>query len=85
MALRLLMQWREEAKRVALAGETKRSPTFAEAAIVYMEAGGERRFLVPLLKRFGELPLSSIGQGEIDAASTTLYPNATPATRNRRV
>jgi integrase len=85
VAQRLLTQWKGEAKRIALAGETKRSPTFAEAALAYMEAGGERRFLLPLLKHFMELPLSSIGQGEIDAASTALYPNATPATRNRQV
>lgn len=85
VAQRLLTQWKGEAKRIALAGETKRSPTFAGAVLAYMEAGGERRFLVPLLKHFMELPLSSIGQAEIDAASIALYPNATAATRNRQV
>ena len=50
-----------------------------------MKAGGERRFLVLLLKHFGNTPLREIGQAEIDAAAETLYPSATPATRNRQV
>lgn len=58
---------------------------FASAALAYMNAGGERRFMVALLKHFRTTPLASISQAEIDAAAEALYPNATPATRNRQV
>src|SRR6185312_10398355 len=59
--------------------------TFAEAAIAYMEAGGERRFLAPLLRHFGNGLLANCSQAEVDAAAVTLYPHATSATRNRQV
>lgn len=59
--------------------------TFAEAAINYMTAGGERRFLKPLLRRLGNLPLSRIDQAAIDTAAAALYPLADAPTRNRQV
>jgi integrase len=70
-----------ESGRYAKAG----APTFASAAVSYMQAGGDRRFLAPLIKHFGTSPLASIGQAEIDAAALALYPRASPATRNRQV
>lgn len=82
-ALKVLAEWKAEAQRQAIAPRSR--GTFAEAAIAYMEAGGERRFLSPLLKHFGDVPLARIGQAEIDAASAALYPSATNATRNRQV
>lgn len=84
VAQRILKEWKAEAQRQAVAGPIKRI-TFAEAAIAYMEAGGERRFLAPLLKHFGNSELATIGQSDIDAAAVTLYAGATPATRNRQV
>jgi integrase len=63
----------------------KSIPTFAEAAIAYMNADGERRFLEPLLHYFRNTPLSDIGQIEIDNAAVTLYPNSGAPTRNRQV
>ena len=83
-AIRILNEWKAEAQRQAIAGPRKRT-TFAEAAISYMEAGGEKRFLAPLLKHFGNCLMADIGQSELDAAAATLYPNATSATRNRQV
>jgi integrase len=62
-----------------------RGPTFASAALSYMQAGGERRHLPELLTHFGETPLSRIGQAEIDTAATVLFPDRTNATRNRCV
>jgi integrase len=69
--------------------------TFVEAVSVYFDAGGSRRFLGTrdkqtgqwsgLLGYFGETKLASIGQTDLDAAARKLYPNATPATRNRQV
>jgi integrase len=59
--------------------------TFASGALLYMKGGGERRFLPPLLLRFGETPLTAIDQKTVDEAAVALYPTATPATRNRQV
>jgi integrase len=50
-----------------------------------MQAGGERRFLEPLLKHFGAKLLAQVTQADIDAAAVALYPSASPATRNRQV
>lgn len=61
------------------------APTFASAATAYMNAGGERRFVTPLLLHFKERALVSIDQEAIDEAALTIYPMATPATRNRQV
>jgi integrase len=84
-AQRILIEWRAEAQRQAINGVRPHKTTFAEAAISYMEAGGERRFLAPLLTHFGNTPVAAIGQSELDASAVTLYPNATSATRNRQV
>jgi integrase len=84
LAQRILGEWKTEAQKQSATGR-KKAPTFAEAAIAYMEAGGERRFLAPLLRHFGNTPVLAIGQSEIDAAAATLYPTATSATRNRQV
>src|SRR6185437_9589823 len=84
IAQRILNEWKAEAQRQAIAGPRKRT-TFAEAAIVYMNSGGERRFLAPLLKHFGEMPIAHIGQDAIDTAAAALYPHATHATQNRQV
>lgn len=60
-------------------------PTFAEAVINYVQKGGERRFLEPLLKYFGDLPIKKVDQAAIDQAALSLYPKAGPAARNREV
>jgi integrase len=83
IAQRRLVEWKMEAQTTT--PRKAHSSTFAEAAIAYMQSGGERKFLAPLLTHFGEAPLASIGQLEIDAAATSLYPNGASATRNRQV
>jgi len=50
-----------------------------------MKAGGDRRFLKPLLEHFGETKVSNIDQDAIDVAAAALYPQGSPATRNRQV
>jgi integrase len=60
-------------------------PTFASAAMSYLRAGGETRFLGPLNEYFQVTPLDKINQAAIDLAATTIYPNADAATRNRQV
>jgi integrase len=59
--------------------------TFLEATVLYLEGGGEVRFIEPLAKHFGTTPLSRIGQAAIDNAAKVLYPSASPATWNRQV
>jgi integrase len=59
--------------------------TFLEAAVAYMESGGERRFIKPLVDYFKATPLSRIGQAEVEAAARKLYPGLAPSTVNRKV
>jgi integrase len=81
-AIRARREW--ECLQASVFGR-KATATFLEAAVAYMEAGGERRFLAPLIKHFGTQALASIGQAAIDRAAKVLYPHATPGTLNRQV
>lgn len=83
LAMRLLRAKERDIERGAVArpGEA----TFASAAINYMNAGGSRQYLTPLLHHFGETPLSAINQAAIDSAAGVLYPGAGAPTRNRQV
>lgn len=74
----------------------KQETTFLEAAIAYISAGGERRFIGEfdektgkwkpgLITHFGETLLKDITQQSIDEAAIALYDKAGPATRNRQV
>jgi hypothetical protein len=58
--------------------------TFAEAAVSYLENGGNKRFLAPIVKHFGTTPLAQIDQLALDRAARKLYPKGSPATRNRQ-
>jgi integrase len=69
--------------------------TFLEAAVSYLEEGGEARFLGRfnestgrwslLIGHFANTPLAKVGQAEIDAAARALYPRGAAATRKRQV
>lgn len=59
--------------------------TFAQAASHYVEQGGDSRFLEPVLRHFGHMPLATIGQEQIDHAARKLYPAVQGSTRNRQV
>ena len=59
--------------------------TFLEAAVGYMELGGERRYLGALIDHFGTAPLARIDQAAIDRAAHVLKPDAKPSTVNRQV
>lgn len=59
--------------------------TFAEAALSYMEAGGERAHMAQILGVIGRKPLAAIAQAEIDALAKKLKPQGGPATLNRHV
>lgn len=58
--------------------------TFAEAALSYLENGGSKRFLQPVIKHFGTLALAKIDQDALDRGARKLFPDATAATRNRQ-
>lgn len=68
--------------------------TFAEAAVSYLENGGEARFLGRrdavtgkwslLIGELGGTVVGKIGQHEIDTAARKLYPQASAATRKRQ-
>lgn len=83
VAAKILAQIKDDIERGHFARPAE--PTFLSAAVAYMKAGREKRFVQPLLDHFKERALSSIDQGAIDEAAVTLYPTATPATRNRQV
>lgn len=84
VAQKILQGIERQIERGAVPGEAA-EPTFASAAIGYMNAGGERQYLAPLIERLGAKPLRLIDQVAIDAAAVALYPNVSGATRNRYV
>ncbi len=59
--------------------------TFAEAALVYLEAGRSERFLKPIIEVIGERRIADLTPGEIKDLAVRLYPDAKAATRNRQV
>lgn len=77
-------RWKAEIKERLIHGERRRI-SFAEAALTYMESGGERRFLAPILRYFGDQALDDIDQAAVNAAASALYPKAAPATINRQL
>jgi integrase len=83
VATKIRDKWKEEIERGCYARPD--DPTFASAALSYMQGGGESRFLEPLIQHFGVMLLARITQSDIDAAATALYPADTAATRNRQI
>jgi integrase len=83
LARKILAKVKDEIERGAFSKSG--APTFAAAALKYIEAGGDERFILKLADHFGEMPLARIDQAAIDQAAIALYPCATPATRNRQV
>jgi hypothetical protein len=50
-----------------------------------MRDGGERCYMAPLLKYFGEVLIRDIDQAAIDEAARTLLPHGAPDYQNRRI
>ena len=61
------------------------SVTFAEAALDYIEGGGERDHLNPIIREIGRQMVDRIGQHEIDEMAKTLGRGKSPSTLNRQV
>ena len=58
--------------------------TFVAAAVSYLEIGGERLYLKPIIARLGSVPLAKIDQALIEQTARALYPTASPGTLNRQ-
>jgi integrase len=69
----LLRGWTRQILSGAISGRAEL--TFLEAANAYASAGGDD----------GKLPVGDINQAVVDRAALELYPDASPATRNRQV
>jgi hypothetical protein len=64
----------------------KATVSFAEAALNYLQSGGEARFIAPILTHFGErTKLKEIDNAAVNAAAAAIYPDAAPATINRQL
>lgn len=62
------------------------SVTFAEAARLYIAAGGEARFLAKITDFFGpSVPACEIDAIDIERAAISIYPNAKPETVRRQL
>jgi integrase len=83
VASKLLQAWRSDIERQTISRPGE--PTFLDAAVSYMAAHGDRRFLPPILEEIGTTALSKIDQTTIDDLAIRLYPTASAATRNRQV
>lgn len=58
--------------------------TFAEAALSYIEAGGSKRFLEPVVRYFNTTPLARIDLDAIERGARKTYPSASNATLDRQ-
>ena len=56
--------------------------TFADAALLYQQAGKRRRYLAPLIRGLGRQRLSQIKPGDLKMLAMKLYPTQTNSTRN---
>lgn len=65
--------------------ETTESVTFAEASIAYMKAGGERRYLVPILEGIGNVALVEVSQDIVQTLAEKLKPGCAVSTINRQI
>jgi integrase len=63
----------------------KRTALFAEAVVLYVEGGGEARFLRPLLNRWGARRIEEITASEVAQAARDIYPGRTAATLDRQL
>lgn len=59
--------------------------TMSQAILTYLEAGGEDRYIDPILAEWKTRSLTSIRPGNIRDLAKKLYPGAGPATWNRQV
>src|ERR1051326_1217858 len=59
--------------------------TFLEAAVSYLEAGGEGRFIGKLVDELGTTPLAEIDQDRADKVARKLYPRSEEHTSDLQI
>jgi hypothetical protein len=87
LALKVLNRVKAEIEEGKIKGGD--GTTFLIAVKAYLEAGGDGKFMRPIIELDGEHSLcnrlvADIDQTLLDLAAAALYPNATPQTRNRK-
>ena len=82
IAAKLAKKWEKDAWADT---ENFGTVTFEQAALAYMRADGDKRFLGPLIVYFKGLDISTIRQGHIEDAARELYSTRAPSTWNRNV
>jgi integrase/recombinase XerD len=58
--------------------------TFETAANLYLAAGGSPRFIQPIVDKIGSVFIHQVDQALIDKTAIEIYPDCSPATRNRQ-
>ncbi|MCQ0987657.1 tyrosine-type recombinase/integrase, partial [Jiella marina] len=81
-ARRVAQNVEQQAWAIALAGP--RCATFAEAAMLYLDARKSARFLMAVATYFKETPCDRITPEAARSGAIATYPFAGPATRNRQ-
>ena len=79
--------WRRKRETEILDGSyfAEGNTLFAEAVLVYMEKGGEGRYLDPLLRVWGKLKLNEITPAEGSRGSREMFAGKAPATVKRQL
>jgi integrase len=84
----ILTTWRKQAERGEFSkpAEPVAEPDyFIAAANAYMDAGGERKYLDPIITKWKTKLVSNVDQISIDTLANELYPSTPASTRNRQV
>lgn len=79
--------WRRRRETEILDGSyfAEGNTIFAEAVLVYMEKGGEGRYVDPLLRVWGKLKLNEITPAEVSRVSREMFAEKSPATVKRQL
>jgi integrase len=83
LATKHLKELKAEIERGAF--KKKDAVGFGAAAAAYISAGGEARFLAPIIEHFKDTPLEEINQIAIDNCAAAIYPNGTATSRARMI
>lgn len=76
--------WIEAEARIQTTTGKAREKTFGQAAAAYLTAGGDHRFLEPLVDAFEHWALSAIDQEAVDREGRKAYPDVAPSTLRRQ-
>jgi integrase len=82
-AIRASREW--EILQATVFGSKATTTTLIRAAVIYLENGGEARFVKPITDYFGDTPLSKIDQEAADKCARTLYSGLAASTIVRQV